>query len=67
MRCKVYGKILAYFLAQLSIVFIAQFLLCRKNASIKLQLDAFATECAWDHVYVYDGWSIYDPLVAAFR
>eukprot|EP00112_Aurelia_sp_Birch-Aquarium-sp1_P019547 Seg485.7_Seg485.4 transcript_id=Seg485.7_Seg485.4/GoldUCD/mRNA.D3Y31 product="putative protein tag-53" protein_id=Seg485.7_Seg485.4/GoldUCD/D3Y31 len=38
----------------------------RKNASIKLELDAFATECAWDHVYVYDGWSIYDPLVAAF-
>ena len=39
----------------------------RKNSSIEFSLDSFATECAWDHVYIYDGLSIYDPLIAALR
>jgi len=37
----------------------------RKNSSIEFELDSFATECAWDHLYIYDGLSIYDPLIAA--
>ncbi|XP_045109303.1 attractin-like protein 1 isoform X1 [Portunus trituberculatus] len=36
------------------------------NASIRLHLDHFATECSWDHLYVFDGDSIYDPLLAVF-
>nr|XP_027236608.1 attractin-like protein 1 [Penaeus vannamei] len=36
------------------------------NTSIRLHLDHFATECSWDHLYVYDGDSIYDPLLAVF-
>ena len=39
----------------------------RKNSSIEFELDSFATECAWDHLYIYDGLSIYDPLIAALR
>ncbi|XP_076062898.1 attractin-like protein dsd isoform X2 [Oratosquilla oratoria] len=38
----------------------------RPNVSIRLHLDHFATECSWDHLYVYDGSSIYDPLLAVF-
>ena len=37
------------------------------NKPIRLHLDHFATECSWDHLYVYDGDSIYDPLLAVFR
>ncbi|KAG0720267.1 Attractin-like protein 1 [Chionoecetes opilio] len=37
------------------------------NTSIRLHLDHFATECSWDHLYVFDGDSIYDPLLAVFR
>ncbi|KAK7083088.1 hypothetical protein SK128_015194 [Halocaridina rubra] len=36
------------------------------NKSIRLHLDHFATECSWDHLYIYDGDSIYDPLIAVF-
>ncbi|XP_066962563.1 attractin-like protein 1 isoform X1 [Macrobrachium rosenbergii] len=38
----------------------------KPNTSIRLHLDHFATECSWDHLYVYDGDSIYDPLIAVF-
>nr|XP_014016260.1 unnamed protein product [Salmo salar] len=39
---------------------------CRPNSILRLRLDHFATECSWDHLYVYDGDSIYTPLLAAF-
>ncbi|XP_071548836.1 attractin-like protein 1 isoform X2 [Panulirus ornatus] len=38
----------------------------RPSTSIRLHFDHFATECSWDHLYVYDGDSIYDPLLAVF-
>uniref|UniRef100_A0A8B9L8B1 Attractin-like 1b n=1 Tax=Astyanax mexicanus TaxID=7994 RepID=A0A8B9L8B1_ASTMX len=34
------------------------------NAVLRLRFNHFATECSWDHMYVYDGDSIYAPLVA---
>lgn len=37
------------------------------NAVLRLRFNHFATECNWDHMYVYDGDSIYAPLVAVFR
>jgi attractin len=37
------------------------------NASIRLHLEEFATECGWDHLYVYDGDSVRSPLLAVFR
>ncbi|XP_063781410.1 attractin [Pseudophryne corroboree] len=36
------------------------------NTTLRLRFNHFATECSWDHLYVYDGDSIYAPLVAAF-
>nr|XP_006825957.1 PREDICTED: attractin-like [Saccoglossus kowalevskii] len=35
------------------------------DSIIRLRFDHFETECCWDYFYVYDGNSIYDPLVAA--
>lgn len=37
------------------------------NAVLRLRFNHFATECNWDHMYIYDGDSIYAPLVAVFR
>ncbi|XP_016355308.1 attractin-like protein 1 [Sinocyclocheilus anshuiensis] len=37
------------------------------NAVLRLRFNHFATECSWDHMYVFDGDSIYAPLVAVFR
>lgn len=37
------------------------------NAALRLRFNHFATECSWDHMYVYDGDSIYAPLIAVFR
>lgn len=37
------------------------------NAVLRLRFTHFATECSWDHMYVYDGDSIYSPLIAVFR
>ena len=34
---------------------------------IRLLLNHFATECSWDHLYVYDGDSIFAPLLAVYR
>ncbi|XP_074151794.1 attractin-like protein 1 isoform X4 [Sminthopsis crassicaudata] len=34
------------------------------NAVLRLRFNHFATECSWDHMYVYDGDSIYAPLIA---
>ena len=39
----------------------------RPNTVLRLRFNHFATECSWDHLYVYDGDSIYAPLLAAFR
>uniref|UniRef100_A0A672HY88 Attractin n=1 Tax=Salarias fasciatus TaxID=181472 RepID=A0A672HY88_SALFA len=36
------------------------------NTVLRLRFNHFATECSWDHLYVYDGDSIYAPLLAAF-
>ncbi|XP_016118284.1 attractin-like protein 1 [Sinocyclocheilus grahami] len=36
------------------------------NAVLRLSFNHFATECSWDHMYVFDGDSIYAPLVAVF-
>ncbi|RXN11143.1 attractin isoform X1 [Labeo rohita] len=38
----------------------------RLNSILRLRFEHFATECSWDHLYVYDGDSIYSPLLAAF-
>lgn len=34
---------------------------------IRIHLEEFATECGWDHLYVYDGDSVESPLLAVFR
>lgn len=36
------------------------------NATIRFQLSHFETECGWDHLYVYDGDSMFAPMVAAY-
>ncbi|XP_030628181.1 attractin-like protein 1 [Chanos chanos] len=36
------------------------------NTILRLRFIHFATECSWDHMYVFDGDSIYAPLVAVF-
>lgn len=33
----------------------------------RLQLLEFATECSWDHLYIYDGDSVFAPLLAVYR
>ncbi|XP_022110454.1 attractin-like protein 1 isoform X2 [Acanthaster planci] len=38
----------------------------RPDTRISLYLETFATECSWDYLYIFDGDSIYSPLVAAF-
>lgn len=39
----------------------------RKPPTIRLHLEEFATECGWDHLYVYDGDSVESALLAVFR
>lgn len=34
---------------------------------IHLQFKQFSTECGWDHLYIYDGDSIFSPLLVAYR
>uniref|UniRef100_A0A6B0VI15 Putative attractin and platelet-activating factor acetylhydrolase n=1 Tax=Ixodes ricinus TaxID=34613 RepID=A0A6B0VI15_IXORI len=36
------------------------------NATIRLEFSHFETECGWDHLYVYDGDSMFAPMVAAY-
>ncbi|XP_072533473.1 attractin-like protein 1 isoform X2 [Salminus brasiliensis] len=36
------------------------------EAVLRLRFNHYATECGWDHMYVFDGDSIYAPLVAVF-
>ena len=35
--------------------------------TIRMHLREFATECGWDHLYIYDGDSVDSPLLAVFR
>lgn len=37
-----------------------------KSSVIRLQLTEFETECSWDHLYIFDGDSVFSPLVAAY-
>ncbi|XP_037944617.1 attractin-like protein 1 [Teleopsis dalmanni] len=34
--------------------------------TIRMHLHEFATECGWDHLYIYDGDSVDSPLLAVF-
>lgn len=38
-----------------------------KLPTIRLHLEEFATECGWDHLYVFDGDSVESPLLAVYR
>lgn len=38
-----------------------------RAANIRIHLREFATECGWDHLYIYDGDSVDSPLLAVFR
>lgn len=38
-----------------------------KTPTIRLHLEEFATECGWDHLYVFDGDSVESPLLAVYR
>ena len=40
---------------------------CRSNVSIVLRIHDFATECMWDHLYVFDGDSVEAQLLAVLR
>ena len=37
-----------------------------ENSKIRLHLKEFATECGWDHLYVFDGDSVFSDLTAVF-
>ncbi|XP_035739558.1 attractin-like protein 1 isoform X1 [Vespa mandarinia] len=36
------------------------------NSTIRMHVELFATECGWDHLYIYDGDSVEAPLLAIF-
>ncbi|XP_037091277.1 attractin-like protein 1 [Pollicipes pollicipes] len=38
----------------------------KDNRTIQLYMDSFATECGWDHVYIFDGDSVYSNLLAVY-
>ncbi|XP_023034074.1 attractin-like protein 1 isoform X2 [Drosophila willistoni] len=37
-----------------------------RASNIRIHLREFATECGWDHLYIYDGDSVDSPLLAVF-
>lgn len=37
-----------------------------KNRTIRLRLSRFETECGWDHLYVFDGDSMFSKMIAAY-
>ncbi|XP_017143549.1 attractin-like protein 1 [Drosophila miranda] len=37
-----------------------------RTSNIRIHLREFATECGWDHLYIYDGDSVDSPLLAVF-
>lgn len=34
---------------------------------VRLKFKEFATECSWDHLYIFDGNSVSAPLIAVLR
>lgn len=34
---------------------------------IILRIEELATECGWDHLYIFDGDSVHSPLLSVFR
>ncbi|MFT4526142.1 MAG: N-acetyl-anhydromuramyl-L-alanine amidase AmpD [Bacteroidia bacterium] len=36
------------------------------SASIELAFTAFDLEPEWDYLYIYDGWSVFDPLIGVY-
>ena len=38
----------------------------RKGSTVRLQFMEFETECGWDHLYIFDGDSVFAPLIAAY-
>ncbi|XP_012937027.2 attractin [Aplysia californica] len=36
------------------------------NMRVHLQINDFATECVWDHLYIHNGDSAFSPLIAAY-
>ena len=38
----------------------------KPNSTIRLHLNEFATECGWDHLYIWDGDSIFSKLQAVY-
>ncbi|CAH0395554.1 unnamed protein product [Bemisia tabaci] len=36
------------------------------NSTIRLHIEEFATECGWDHLYIFDGDSVHSPLLAVY-
>ncbi|XP_015604179.1 attractin isoform X2 [Cephus cinctus] len=36
------------------------------NSSIRIHIEEFATECGWDHLYIYDGDSVEAPVLGVF-
>ncbi|KAL5020999.1 hypothetical protein ScPMuIL_000154 [Solemya velum] len=38
----------------------------KPNSTIRLRIEQFETECGWDHLYMYDGDSVFAPLIAAY-
>jgi hypothetical protein len=39
----------------------------RTDSVVRLSFREFQTECGWDNLYIYDGDSAFDPLIAVFR
>lgn len=37
-----------------------------KGSKIRMQFMEFETECGWDHLYIFDGDSVFAPLIAAY-
>ena len=37
-----------------------------QSSRIRLHLKEFATECGWDHLYVFDGDSVFSDMKAVF-
>ncbi|XP_022664548.1 attractin-like isoform X3 [Varroa destructor] len=38
----------------------------QRNRTIRLRLNRFETECGWDHLYVFDGDSMFGQMIAAY-
>ncbi|GFX85055.1 attractin [Trichonephila clavipes] len=36
------------------------------NSTIRLEIAHFETECSWDHLYIFDGDSVFSRLLAAY-